>query len=96
MRIGERVLERAARNALDRGGAGADGGKADAIDSASPRVRGRANGQAPGCLEILTTCMRDGARTWSDLQRALIKEDSEKMVSTCDGVPLRDLLLDLR
>ena len=46
--------------------------------------------------KILTGYLRDGARTWSEVQQALTKEDLEKIPSTCDGVPLRDLLLDLR
>jgi hypothetical protein len=46
--------------------------------------------------EIFMTYMRDGARGWPDVQRSLTKEDFDKIVSICDGVPLRDLLLDLR
>ena len=46
--------------------------------------------------EIFMTCMRDGARSWPEVQRSLTKEDFEKIVAICDGVPLRDLLLDMR
>jgi hypothetical protein len=30
------------------------------------------------------------------VQRSLTKEDFDKIVAICDGVPLRDLLLDMR
>ena len=46
--------------------------------------------------EIFMSYMRDGARSWPEVQRSLTKEDFDKIVSICDGVPLRDLLLDLR
>ena len=46
--------------------------------------------------EIFMTYMRDGARSWPEVQRSLTKEDFEKIVAICDGVPLRDLLLDMR
>jgi hypothetical protein len=46
--------------------------------------------------KILMGYLRNGAWTWSDVQQALTTEDLEKILSTCDGVPLRDLLLDLR
>src|ERR1700730_10915911 len=46
--------------------------------------------------EIFMTYMRDGARSWPEVQRSLTKEDFDKIVTICDGVPMRDLLLDLR
>ena len=46
--------------------------------------------------EIFMTYMRGGARSWPEVQRSLTKEDFDKIVAICDGVPLRDLLLDLR
>ena len=46
--------------------------------------------------EIFMAYMRDGARSWPEVQRSLTKEDFDKIVAICDGVPLRDLLLDLR
>jgi hypothetical protein len=46
--------------------------------------------------EIFMTYMRDGATSWSQLQQALSSEDFDKIMAICDGVPLRDLLLDLR
>ncbi|HXY28125.1 MAG TPA: hypothetical protein VEH82_07565 [Acidimicrobiales bacterium] len=46
--------------------------------------------------EIFMTYMRDGARSWPEVQRSLTKEDFDKIVAICDGVPLRDLLLDMR
>ena len=46
--------------------------------------------------ELFMTYMRNGARSWPEVQRSLTKEDFDKIVTICDGVPLRDLLLDLR
>lgn len=46
--------------------------------------------------EIFMTYMRDGARSWPEVQRSLTKEDFAKIVAICDGVPLRDLLLDMQ
>ena len=46
--------------------------------------------------EIFMAYMRDGARSWPEVQRSLTKEDFEKIVAICDGVPLRDLLLDMQ
>jgi hypothetical protein len=45
--------------------------------------------------EIFMSSMRDGARSWPEVQRSLTKEDFDKIVTICDGVPLRDLLLDM-
>jgi hypothetical protein len=46
--------------------------------------------------EIFMAYMRHGARSWPEVQRSLTKDDFDKIVTICDGVPLRDLLLDLR
>ena len=46
--------------------------------------------------EIFMAYMRDGARSWSQVQQAITPEDFEKIMTICDGIPLRDLLLDLR
>ena len=46
--------------------------------------------------EIFLGYVRDGARTWPEVQRALTPEDLERIVTICDGVPLRDVLLHLR
>ncbi len=46
--------------------------------------------------EIFMGYMRDGAHSWPEVQRSLTKEDFDKIVAICDGVPLRDLLLDMR
>ena len=46
--------------------------------------------------EIFMVYMRDGARSWPEVQRSLTRDDFDKIVAICDGAPLRDLLLDLR
>jgi hypothetical protein len=46
--------------------------------------------------EIFMAYVRDGARTWPDVQRALTPQDLDRIVAICDGEPLRDVLLHLR
>ena len=45
--------------------------------------------------EIFMSYMRDGARSWPEVQQSLTKADFDKIVAICDGVPMRDLLLDI-
>jgi hypothetical protein len=44
--------------------------------------------------EIFVRYMKDGADSWSQVQRALSADDLNEIVRICDGVPLRDVLLD--
>jgi len=46
--------------------------------------------------EIFMAYVRDGARTWTDVQRAMTPDDLERIIAICDGAPLRDVLLHLR
>ena len=68
--------------------------EADVIDYASLEFEVERMGKRLVVWKILMAYLRDGARTWPEVQQALTKEDFEKISSTCDGVPLRDLLLD--
>ncbi|HTU37924.1 MAG TPA: hypothetical protein VMF35_07895 [Acidimicrobiales bacterium] len=68
----------------------------DAIDYASLEFEVERMRKRLAIWELFMTYMRDGARSWPEVQRSLTKEDFDKIVSICDGVPLRDLLLDLR
>ncbi|HEX4434983.1 MAG TPA: hypothetical protein VH012_09130 [Acidimicrobiales bacterium] len=68
----------------------------DFIDYASVEFEVERMRQRLAVWEIFMTYMRDGARSWSQLQQALTSEDFDKIMAICDGVPLRDLLLDLR
>ena len=68
----------------------------DSIDYASLELEVERMRKRLAIWEIFMTYMRDGARSWPEVQRSLTKEDFDKIVSICDGVPLRDLLLDLR
>ena len=68
----------------------------DAIDFASLEFEVERMRKRLAIWEIFMTYMRNGARSWPDVQRSLTKEDFDKIVAICDGVPLRDLLLDLR
>ena len=44
--------------------------------------------------QIFMNYMRDGSKTWPEVQNSLTQKDFEEIVSICDGVSLRDLLLD--
>lgn len=44
--------------------------------------------------EIFVRHMKDGADSWSQVQSALSADDLNEIVRICDGVPLRDVLLD--
>ena len=68
----------------------------DAIDYASLELEVERMRKRLAIWEIFMTYMRNGARSWPEVQRALTREDFDKIVSICDGVPLRDLLLDLQ
>jgi hypothetical protein len=69
---------------------------ADVIDYASVEFEVERMRKRLAVWEIFMTYMRDGATSWTQLQAALTAEDFEKIMAICDGVPLRDLLLDLR
>ncbi len=68
----------------------------DIIDYASVEFEVERMRKRLAIWEIFMAYMRDGATSWSKLQQALTPEDFDKITSICDGVPLRDLLLDLR
>jgi hypothetical protein len=68
----------------------------EAIDFSSLEVEVERMRKRLAIWEIFMTSMRDGARSWTDVQRSLTSEDFNEIVTICDGVPLRDLLLDLR
>jgi hypothetical protein len=68
----------------------------DAIDYASLEFEVERLRKRLAIWEIFMAYMRNGARSWPEVQRSLTKEDFEKIVTICEGVPLRDLLLDLR
>jgi hypothetical protein len=68
----------------------------DPIDYASLEFEVERMRKRLAIWEIFMAYMRDGARSWSELQQALTPEDFDRITAICDGVPLRDLLLDLR
>ena len=45
--------------------------------------------------EIFLRYVKDGARTWPEVQSAVTPEDLDEITRICDGTPLRDLLLNL-
>ena len=63
----------------------------DALEFEVERLRKRV-----AIWEIFMAYVRDGARTWPEVQRALTPQDLDRIVAICDGVPLRDVLLHLR
>ncbi len=68
----------------------------DVTDDASLEFEVERMGKRLAVWKIFLGYLREGARSWSEVRQGLTKEDFEKLPSTCDGVPLRDLLLDLR
>ncbi len=68
----------------------------DIIDYASVEFEVERMRKRLAVWEIFMAYMKDGARTWPEVQAALSEEDFDKIVTICDGIPLRDLLLDLR
>jgi hypothetical protein len=70
--------------------------RADVIDYASVEFEVERMRKRLAVWEIFMAYMRDGATSWSQVQQALTPEDFDKIMTICDGVPLRDLLLDLR
>jgi hypothetical protein len=68
----------------------------DPIDYASLEFEVERMRKRLAIWEIFMAYMRDGARSWPEVQRSLTKDDFDTIVAVCDGVPLRDLLLDLR
>jgi hypothetical protein len=46
--------------------------------------------------EIFLRYVKDGARTWPEVQGAVTPEDLDEINRICDGTPLRELLLNLR
>ena len=68
----------------------------DVIDYASVEFEVERMRKRLAVWEIFMAYMRDGARSWSQVQQAITPEDFEKIMAICDGIPLRDLLLDLR
>src|SRR5271165_2612980 len=63
----------------------------DAIDYASLEFEVERMRKRLAIWEIFMTYMRNGARSWPDVQQSLTKEDFDRIVAICDGVPLRDL-----
>jgi hypothetical protein len=70
--------------------------EADVIDYASVEFEVERMRKRLAVWEIFMAYMRDGATSWSKVQQSLTPEDFDKIVVICDGIPLRDLLLDLR
>ena len=68
----------------------------DPIDYASLEFEVERMRKRLAIWEIFMAYMRDGARSWPEVQQSLTKDDFDKIVTICDGVPMRDLLLDLR
>ena len=68
----------------------------EAIDFASLEFEVERMRKRLAIWEIFMTYIRHGARNWPDVQRSLTKDDFNKIALICDGVPLRDLLLDMR
>ena len=94
------ALERLRRDLLNtppvRPRAGRRADEADIIDYASVEFEVERMRKRLAVWEIFMAYMRDGATSWSKVQQSLTPEDFDKIMAICDGIPLRDLLLDLR
>ena len=69
---------------------------ADIIDYASVEFEVERMRKRLAVWEIFMAYMRDGATSWAQVQQSLTPEDFDEIIRICDGIPLRDLLLDLR
>jgi len=45
--------------------------------------------------DIFLGYMKSGAQDWDEIRHALSADDLERITAICDGLPLRDVLLDL-
>ncbi len=68
----------------------------DVIDYASLEFEVERMRKRLAIWEIFMVYMRDGARTWPEVQQAITDQDFKRIGAICDGIPLRDVLLDLR
>ena len=92
-------LERLRRDLLNTPPVGSESDEVeepDLIDYASLEFEVQRMRQRLAIWEIFMNYMREGATTWAQVQQALTPEDFDRIVTICDGVPLRDLMLDLR
>lgn len=69
---------------------------AEPIDYASLELELERMRKRLAIWEIFMTYLRDGARSWPEVRRSLTQHDLDRIATICDGVPLRDVLLDLR
>jgi hypothetical protein len=92
----EAALERLRRDLFDTPAVAGNQDGPEPIDYASLEFEVERMRKRLAIWEIFMGYMRQGAHSWPAVQRSLTKEDFDKIVAICDGVPLRDLLLDMR
>ena len=63
----------------------------EALSSEVERLRKRL-----AIWEIFLRYAEDGAQTWPEVQRAVTPEDLDEITRICNGMPVRDVLLNLR
>ena len=90
------ALERLRRDLFDTPPAAQDDEGPEPIDYTSLEFEVERMRKRLAIWEIFMGYMRGGAHSWPEVQRSLTKEDFDTIVAICDGVPLRDLLLDMR
>ncbi|HWD55249.1 MAG TPA: hypothetical protein VG346_09000 [Acidimicrobiales bacterium] len=66
------------------------------IDYASLEFEVERMRQRLSIWEIFLRYARDGARTWTEVQGAMTPDDLNEIIRMCDGMSVRDVLLDLR
>ena len=62
----------------------------DIIDYASVEFEVERLRKRLAVWEIFLDYMRDGAKTWPQVQQSLSAEDFDRIMTICDGIPLRD------
>jgi hypothetical protein len=92
----ERLRQALVQLPADPDPAGASSPDIEPIDCAAMEFEVERLRKRLAIWEIFMAYVRDGARTWPDVQRALTPHDLDRIVAICDGVPLRDVLLHLR
>ncbi len=89
------ALERLRRDLFGTPSAPEEAEGPEPIDYASLEFEAERMRKRLAIWDIFMSYMREGARSWPEVQRSLTKEDFDRIVAICDGVPLRDLLLDM-
>jgi hypothetical protein len=93
-RLHNDVLDVPAEEAEDAFGA-VDGAGFDRINYATLEFELERTRKRLAIWDIFLGHMKAGAETWDEIRHSLTAADLEQITDICDGVPLRDVLLDM-